>query len=141
MKAVLAGFSGEKKLYYILDAESRENDGAVVTPDGKVIRVSFFGFAMNARKLKRLTKTAFHRFLWNEPDGEIKKIWTDTFLLKTRPISKRFTEGLVIHSNLGGKPKKQKSIDIKVKSFLDKSSNSFSTLSTKNINNGEQNGI
>ena len=50
MKAVLAGLSGQKKLYYILDANSRENDGAVVAPDGKVVVVSFFGFATSTRK-------------------------------------------------------------------------------------------
>jgi hypothetical protein len=146
MKAVLAGLSGQKKLYYILDANSRENDGAVVTPDGKVVVVSFFGFATSARKLKRLQKTPFHKFLWTEPDGEIKKIWIDTFIMKSRPISKRFMDGLVIHSSLGSQAKKQKNIETRVKSFLNESNErlekliSFSTLNDKTIDNGESNG-
>lgn len=146
MKAVLAGLSGQKKLYYILDSDSRDRDGAVVMPDGKVITVSFFGFATSARKLKRLEKTPFHRFLWSEPDGEMKKIWIDTFILKNRPIHKKFIDGLVINSALGSEAKKQKNIETKVKSFLQQSNEklenmiNFSTLNNKNFNNGDNNG-
>lgn len=146
MKAVLAGMSGQKKLYYILDSDSRDNDGAVVMPDGKVIVVSFFGFATSARKLKRLQKTPFHRFLWSEPDGEMKKIWIDTFMMKSRPIPKKFMDGLVINSALGKDAKKQKNIETRVKSFLQESSErlenviGFSTLNDKNLNNGDKNG-
>ena len=146
MKAVLAGLSGQKKLYYLLDSNSRDNDGAVVGPDGKVITVSFFGFATSARKLKRLERTPFHRFLWSEPDGEMKKIWIDTFINKERPISKKFTEGLVIHSNLGQQAKKQKNIETRVKSFLNQSADEknalidFSNINIKTLDNGEENG-
>lgn len=145
MKAVLAGFSGEKKLYYILDANSRNSDGAVVLPDGRVITVSFFGFAMNARKLKKLIKTPFHKFLWSEPDGEMKKIWIDTFISKDRPIPKKFMDGIVVNTKIGNDAKKQKNVEARVKSFLDSSYEkleimaNFSTLNNKNLN-GENNG-
>lgn len=146
MKAVLAGFSGSKKLYYVLDAKSRENDGAVVNSEGNVVVVSFFEFAMSARKLKRLQQTPFHKFLWSEPDGEMKKIWIDTFLMKDRPIPKKFMDGLVVHSALGNKAKKQENIETRVKSFLNESAErlnaviDFSTLNRKTLNNGESNG-
>lgn len=145
MKAVLAGFSGEKKLYYVLDAESRENDGAVVMPDGRVVSISFFGFATSARKLKRLQKTPFHKFLWSEPDGEMKQIWIETFITKKRPIPKKFMNDIVINSKLGNDSKKQKNLENRVKSFLQDSIENLeaiansSTLKNKSVN-GEEDG-
>lgn len=127
MKAVLAATVGRKKLYYVLDAESAEDDGVVVNEENKAIRVSFFSFASKMKKLKKMQNTPFHKFLWTEPDGEIKKIWIDTFVLKKRPIGKKFTEKLIIHSQLGEKAKKQKNTEIRVKAFLNKAADSRKT--------------
>ena len=35
MKAALVGSMGDRKLYYILDADISDDDGAVVTSDGR----------------------------------------------------------------------------------------------------------
>jgi len=123
MRAVLAATAGRKKLYYVLDADSADNDGVVVNAENKAITVSFFSFSSKMKKLKKIQNTPFHKFLWTEPDGEIKKIWIDTFVLKKRPIGKKFTEKLIIHSQLGEKAKKQKNTELKVKAFLTKATN------------------
>lgn len=130
MKAVLAATAGRRKLYYVLDAPSSENDGVVVNEENRAIPVNFFLFATKVKKLKRMKNTPFHKFLWTEPDGEVKQIWIDTFVLKKRPIGKKFTENLVIHSQLGEKAKKQKKTELRVKSFINKISDSNKT---KNI--------
>jgi hypothetical protein len=118
MKAVLAATAGKKKLYYVLDAESADADGVVVNEENRAISVNFFSFAMKSKNLNRMKNTPFHRFLWSAPNGEMKQIWIQTFVLKERPIGKKFTEKLVIQTQLGESAKKQKKTDIKVKSFL-----------------------
>jgi hypothetical protein len=120
MKAVLAATSGKKKLYYVIDADSSESDGIVVNEENKAVTVSFFSFAMKMKNLKRFSRTPFHKFLWEMPNGEMKQIWIDTFITKNRPLNRRFTENLVIHTQLGEKANKQKKTEIKIKSFLDK---------------------
>lgn len=127
MRAVLAATVGRKKLYYVLDADSPDNDGVVVNEENRAIQVGFFSFASKVGKLKKIQNTPFHKFLWTEPDGEIKKIWIDTFVLKKRPLGKKFTEKLIVHSQLGEKAKKQKNTEIRVKAFLAKAANSRKT--------------
>ena len=83
--------------------------------------------------------TPFHKFLWESPDINIKKLWAETFLKKTRPLDKRFTETLITVSQLGSKASKSRSTEKKVKSFLaetndkQKEYNKFSKLNTKDI--------
>ena len=142
MKAVLSATSDNWKLYYIIDAGKTGKDGAVVTTDDRVIYVNFFSFASSSSDLRRIMKTPFHKFLWTEPDGEMKKIWFDTFISKKRPLGKKFTENIVISSQLGGKAKKQKKIETRVKSFMNerdkgpKQVENFSRLYIENKNKG-----
>lgn len=124
MKAVLAATTGKKKIYYLLDANSAESDGVVVNSENKATPINFFLFSSKMKKLNRIKNTPFHRFLWTTPDGEMKQIWMDTFVLKKRPIGKKFMENLVIHSQLGESSKKQKQTEMKVKAFLDKATTS-----------------
>jgi hypothetical protein len=83
MKAVLVGSMGDRKLYYILDADISDDDGAVVTSDGRVIMVNFFSLVTKTTGIKRITNTPFHKFLWESPDINIKKLWAETFIKKT----------------------------------------------------------
>jgi hypothetical protein len=144
MKAVLSGTSADWKLYYIIDAGKTGKDGAVVTNDDHVIYVNFFSFVSSAPDFRRIMKTPFHKFLWTEPDGEMKKIWLDTFISKKRPLGKKFTENIIISSQLGSKAKKQKKVETRVKSFLnerDKGSKqveNFSRLYIENKNERPQ---
>lgn len=124
MKAVLAATSGSKKLYYVLDSQSTDSDGVVVNAENKAMPVNFFLFASKMKRLNRINKTPFHKFLWSTPDGELKEIWIETFVLKKRPVGKKFTEGLVIHSQLGEKASKQRKTEVKVKAFLDRATSS-----------------
>lgn len=139
MKAALVGSMGDRKLYYILDADIGDDDGAVVTSDGRVIMVNFFSLVTKTTGIKRITNTPFHKFLWESPDINIKKLWADTFIKKTRPLDKRFTETLITVSQLGSKAAKSRSTEKKVKAFLAetndtrKESNKFSKLNTKEI--------
>jgi hypothetical protein len=139
MKAALVGSMGDRKLYYILDADISDDDGAVVTSDGRVIMVNFFSLVTKTTGIKRITNTPFHRFLWESPDINIKKLWAETFIKKTRPLDKRFTETLITVSQLGSKASKSRSTEKKVKAFLSetndtrKESNKFSKLNTKEI--------
>jgi hypothetical protein len=139
MKAVLVGSMGDRKLYYILDADYGDDDGAVVTSDGRVIMVNFFSLTTKTSGIKRVTNTPFHRFLWESPGGELKKIWMDTFIKKTRKLDKRFTESLITISQLGVKSKKNRETDRRVKSFLAEAEDKrkeyekFSKLNTKQI--------
>lgn len=139
MKAVLVGSMGDRKLYYILDADMGDDDGAVVTSDGRVIMLNFFSLVTKTTGIKRITNTPFHKFLWESPDINIKKIWAETFLKKTRPLDKRFTETLITVSQLGSKASKSRSTEKKVKAFLaetndkQKQYNKFSKLNTKDI--------
>lgn len=119
MKAVLAATAGKKKLYYVLDANSPENDGVVVNEENKATPVGFFSFAMKMKNIKRIKNTPFHRFLWSAPNGEMKQIWIQTFISKSRPLDKKFIEKLVILTLLGETAKKQKKTEMKVKSFID----------------------
>ncbi len=139
MKAVLAATSGKKKLYYVIDADSSESDGVVVNEENKAVNVSFFSFAMKMKNLKRLKNTPFHRFLWSMPNGEMKQIWIETFITKSKPLNKKFTENLVLHTQLGETAKKQKKTEMKIKSFLDKaaSANKYNNILSRIENRNE----
>lgn len=104
MQAVLVATAGDRKLYYILDAKNGEDDGALVTSDGRVMNLNFFSFVNKTRGLKKLTASAFHKFLWEAPSGASQKDWVDTFVSKTKPVDNELIGGLTIHSSIDKKP-------------------------------------
>lgn len=104
MQAVLVGMAGDRKLYYIIDAKKGEEDGALVTSDGRVMNLDFFSFVNKTRGLKKIASSEFHRFLWGAPSEASKKKWVDTFIMKTLPLDAELTNGLSIQSSIDKKP-------------------------------------
>ncbi len=103
MKAVLVATAGDRKLYYDIDAKSGDDDGALVTSDGRVMPLNFFSFVNKTRGLKKVMSTPFHNFLWTAPDDDVKKIWMSVFVNKETPVDERFTQNLSFKTSLDKK--------------------------------------
>lgn len=103
MKAVLVATAGDRKLYYDIDAKAGDDDGSLVTSDGRVMPLNFFSFVNKTSGLKKMMNTPFHKFLWMPPANDIKKLWVDVFVNKEIPIDERFTQNLTIKSSLDSK--------------------------------------
>lgn len=111
MKAVLIGNAGADKLYFILDADKLEKNGAVVRSDDSVIRVDVVSFASKSRNLIKIRTSKFHRFLWDSPKNPVSGLWYETFIARSKEIDKKYTDGLKISSQIGKPAKKQESVE------------------------------
>lgn len=118
MKAVLAGSAGVDRLYYIIDAGTGEKDGVIVRPDGTSVRVFFFSFSAKALSVKKNRSSRFLRFLWDAPKNPTAGSWFETFIAKTKPISKQMLDGVNVVSQIGTNSKKLKTKSDKIESFL-----------------------
>lgn len=83
MKSVLVGKADNIKIYYVLDAQSNQNDGVVVDEVGNVDIVNFWNFVNNKSSINKIQHSNFHKFLWNKPEGEERKKWQSIFITKT----------------------------------------------------------
>lgn len=108
MKAVLVGSVDKNKLYYIMDAQAGDEDGAIVRADGSTVLVNLLSFAAKSRIIKKHRTTRFHRFLWDMPADITSGAWFETFIAKTRPLSKEILNGLNIVSSIGENKQKLK---------------------------------
>lgn len=142
MKAVFVGTARTGKLYYILDAAKSEDDGAVVTDDGRVISVDFFSFVNKSRNLKKLRTTSFHRKLWDEPQESHAESWYQTFIEKSRPVNESLLKDVEVVGSLGKKARKIQQKNAIATSFrkqLNDKSNDLSTKSCCDDENAEYN--
>lgn len=133
MKAVLVGGVGDDKVYYVIDAVGSSNDGAIVSPDGKVIMIRFFSWASKNPSVRKIRNTKFHRLLWDSPIDPMKGKWFEIFVQKTQEIDKEVLDGVVIKTDLhpSGKTTKKK-ID-RIQSFLSTKNGSAMILSDKTL--------
>lgn len=112
MKAVLVASSGEdKKLYYVLDARSKDTDG-VLSIDGKSSVVDFWDTAMSLLNLVPLLTTEFHKYLWEGfSDEEESERWERIFVKKTQQIDEEMVRGLTFSKDVMKTKKKSLLVD------------------------------
>jgi len=106
MKAALVGTVGDRKLYYILDSPGDDNDGALVTSDGRVMELNFFSFVNKTSGIKKIMRTPFHEYLWAPPSEKNQKDWFDTFVNKKKQVDEKMLAGMPVLSSVGGKKEK-----------------------------------
>lgn len=117
MKAVLVGTIGDDKVYYILDAGPEDEDCAVEREDGGVAMVDFMSFVSNARGLKKLRSSKFHRMLWDSPKKMTSGSWYEMFIAKSKEPDEKLLENSIIYSSLGKQRKKINKINTKALDF------------------------
>jgi hypothetical protein len=118
MKAVLVGTMSSDKLYYVIDAKAGEKDGAVVRPNGKVIKVDFMSFIHSSQSIRKIRTSRFHRSLWDAPKNLTSGAWYETFISKTKEVNEGSLDGAVIQTSLGSVKKNLDSKTAAIAEFL-----------------------
>jgi hypothetical protein len=118
MKAVLVGGIGSDKLYYVIDADTKEKDGVLEKSDGKTVNVDFMGFVSSCRGLRKIRTSRFHRSLWDSPKNPTKGSWYETFVSKTKPVNEKSLDGAVVVTSIGSNKKKIKAKNDAVTRFM-----------------------
>ena len=118
MRAVLVGLIGKDKVFYDLDAGRGQKDGILEKENGSTVKFNFLDFAANARNLKKIRSTTFHRFLWDAPRDVLNGAWYESFVAKTRPVKDEMLEKIETHSSLGESRKKIKQKSESIDNFV-----------------------
>jgi hypothetical protein len=129
MKAVLvATVNAEKKLYYVIDSDSKNRDGVLVDEKGGKV-VNFWKTAAKLNGLKPIKSSNFHKYLWdNDFDGSDadEDRWERIFINKTQKVSENLLSGIPIVTDVLKSKIKSKSVDRRVFEFK-------SLLQTQNV--------
>jgi len=120
MKAVLvATVSAEKKLYYIVDSNSKNQDGVLVDEKGSKV-VNFWKTATKLNGLKPIKSSNFHKYLWDNDVDDLEANedrWKRIFVNKTQKIPENLLSGIPIVTDVLKSKIKSKSIDKRVFEF------------------------
>jgi hypothetical protein len=110
MKAVFAGKTGEKKLYYILNSDNPLTDGVLVNEDDKPEVVSFWEIVCFSIDFRKYTQSKFHEYLWSTPNDDESEKWYRIFIKKSQNIEDSMLNGVQIRSDIMKAKIKQKSL-------------------------------
>ena len=129
MKAVLvATVNAEKKLYYVIDSDSKNRDGVLVDEKGGRV-VNFWKTAAKLNGLKPIKSSNFHKYLWDndfdDSDADEDR-WERIFINKTQKVSENLLSGIPIVTDVLKSKIKSKSVDRRVFEFK-------SLLQTQNV--------
>lgn len=129
MKAILvATVSGEQKLYYVVDADSKNRDGVLSTDKGGKV-VNFWKTATKLNSLKPIKSSSFHKYLWDNESNDANSDedrWKRIFVDKTQKIPESLLSGVPIVTDVLKSKMKSKSINRRVFEFK-------SLLETQNV--------
>lgn len=100
MKAVLVANADGKRLYYIVDSETRTNDGVLASSVNDAELVDFWPTVKAANSLIPITNTDFHKFLWSEGKGLDSGYWHSCFIAKRFSVKEELLDSVVVRTDI-----------------------------------------
>jgi len=100
MKSVLVGKSNNTKIYYVLDANSNNNDGVLVDDVGNIKVINFWEFVSKKSNINKMQHSKFHKFLWNKPTNIEKRKWQSIFITKSLAPDDDLIDSIVVNNDV-----------------------------------------